>query len=690
MRNFIVLIAFFSTVNQCFSQDLEKQRIIEQRVEFIGETLEESDIDLTTYFDDFYYFYDNPINLNSTNSTELNRLHLLTDVQIASILNFRKLYGDYITLYELDAIEQLESETIQLILPFVRVEKIEQDNFRWKNAIRYSRSEIILRYQNTFELKEGYIPKSDSILAISPNRQYLGSSDRLYFRYRNTYKDRISWGITGEKDAGEEFFRGSQRQGFDFYSAHLFVRRLWKFNAVALGDYQVNFGQGLTVWTGFGIGKSADVMNGKRFANGLRPYTSVNESRFLRGGAVNLQNERFDFTAFGSHKAIDANINTQDSLNNFDNSFSSFQISGLHRTPGELEDRKALQETIFGGEFAVKTKSIRIGLSTVYTKYDQPLLGDTSKHRKFKFRGDELLTTGLNYRYYVRKLTFFGEIAFSDNLKFGTVNGLSWHVDPRLDILAIYRNYDRAFQSLYSTGFGESSDNTGERGIYLGAEARISKKLSVNAYYDQFKYTFLKFLTDDNSIGREFFGQINYKPNRKSSFYIRLRNKVTEQNTREDVTGINDQVFITRNQIRLNYDQRINSQWSFKSRFEWVGYTFGDLKSNGFLFFQDLKFRLKKYPLTIYGRYAVFDTDNFDSRIYAYENDLLGVFSIPSYFDKGIRTYMMFKYDLGNKIDLWLRWDVFSYANRDTISSGLEEIQGSERTTIKSQIKIKF
>jgi hypothetical protein len=275
-------------------------------------------------------------------------------------------------------------------------------------------------------------------------------------------------------------------------------------------------------------------------------------------------------------------------------------------------------------------------------------------------------------------MTLFGETAASDNLKVGTVNGFAWHVDPRLDLLVIYRNYDKAFQSLYSTGFSESSDNTGERGIYIGAQARINKRLSVNAYYDQFKFTYYKWLTNDVSIGREFFGQLNFEPRRGSSFYLRLRNKVTERNTKDDVFGVKGQVQIIKNTVRLNYDQRINNQWSFKTRVEWVGHQYGDVKSSGFVFFQDLKFSLKKIPLTIYGRYAIFDTDNYDSRIYAYENDLLGVFSIPSYYYKGIRTYLMLKYDIGRTVDIWLRWDVFSYANQDSISSGLEEIQGNE------------
>lgn len=684
----VCLLIFSSLV--LGQREEEKQAIIEQRIEFIGESIEDSDIDLTTFFDDLFAFYDNPINLNMTTQEELMRLHLLTDLQIVSLLHYRDFFGDFISIYELAAIEEIDRITLEMILPFVTVDLVQKDNFQWKNAVRYGTHEILMRYQNTFEQKEGYIPKSDSILALFPNRQYLGSSDKLYFRYRNTYKDRLSWGVTGEKDAGEEFFRGTQKQGFDFYSAHLFARKLWKFNAIALGDYQVNVGQGLTMWSGFGIGKSANVMNGKRFATGLRPYTSVNENQFLRGGAVNLQFGGWDMIYFASSKKIDANVNAGDSLDFFDNNFSSFQISGLHRTPSEMANRNALQQTILGSEIAYRGENFRIGISSVYTKFDQPLSIDTTGYKKFKFDGDQLLTSGINYRFYIRKMTLFGETAASDNLKFGTVNGLAWHVDPRLDLLVIYRNYDKAFQSLYSTGFSESSDNTGERGIYIGAQARINKRLSVNAYYDQFKFTYYKWLTNDVSIGREFFVQLNFEPRRGSSFYLRLRNKVTERNTKDDVFGVKGQVQIIKNTVRLNYDQRINNQWSFKTRIEWVGHQYDEVKSRGLVFFQDLKFSLKRIPLTIYGRYAIFDTDNYDSRIYAYENDLLGVFSIPSYYYKGIRTYLMLKYEIGRTVDIWLRWDVFSYAHQDSISSGLEEIQGNEKTTVKLQLKIKL
>ncbi len=56
-----------------------------------------------------------------------------------------------------------------------------------------------------------------------------------------------------EKDAGEEFFTGSNKQGFDYYSGHFYLKNISQnVHSVALGDFQVYFGQGLTIWGGFG------------------------------------------------------------------------------------------------------------------------------------------------------------------------------------------------------------------------------------------------------------------------------------------------------------------------------------------------------------------------------------------------------------------------------------------------------
>jgi hypothetical protein len=309
-------------------------------------------------------------------------------------------------------------------------------------------------------------------------------------------------------------------------------------------------------------------------------------------------------------------------------------------------------------------------------------------YSQFNFQGTSNYSLGANYMYFKNKMSVFGEFTTSQNKSVAMVNGVTWHADPKLDIVILHRFIDKKNQSIYAAPFGGATTN--ENGLYFGAKAKISKYLNVSAYYDQFTHSWLKWLTDGPSFGREFLVQADYKINYNSSFYIRFRNKITERDTKDDVTGIDNQVFLNKTNLRLHYSQRVTKQVTLKSRVEWVNFKYDNDKSNGILLYQDLVYQFKEIPLKLSGRYAIFDTDNYDARLYAYENDLLYVFSIPSYFYKGVRTYLMAKYDIGENIDLWVRWGMFSYANETEISSGLETIYGSKKSDFKIQLKIRL
>jgi len=688
MKCFLLYIFAFVNV-LVFSQEDERNVIIEKRIEFIGENLEDSDVDFTTYLEELYFFYENPINLNQTNFDELSRLNLITDVQIISILDYQRKFGEILTIYELRAIEELDQEAVTRVIPFVTVGEYRKYKMNWKNVLKYGRNDVILRYQRGLQTKEGYVPKSDSILALNPNKQYLGSPDKLYARYKFSYKDKISWGITAEKDAGEQFFRGAQSKGFDFYSAHVMVKDIGIIKTIAIGDYHANFGQGLTMWSGFNLGKSANVLDVKRYARGLKKYSSVNESNFMRGIGVKLQKDKFDLTVFGSHKKIDANINSSDTLfNNGDGGITSFQSTGFHRTPGEIEDIDAVKQTIIGGATHFTGDNLKIGLVGVSTQYDIPLKGSTQTYTQYNFNGTSGFSAGANYLYFKGKTSFFGEFTMSQNLSLAALNGMTWHADPRLDIVVLHRYIDKQNQAIYSAPFGGATSN--ENGLYIGVKAKLTKKINLSVYYDQFTHSWLKWATDGPSFGREAFIQADYKINYNSSVYIRLKNKITQRDTKEDVIGIDNQVFINKTTLRLHYSQRVSEQVTLKSRVEGVLFSYDSERSKGLLVYQDLVYKIKKIPLKLSIRYAVFDTDNYDTRLYAYENDLLYLFSIPSYYGKGVRTYLMAKYDIGKQIDLWVRWGMFSYAHTSEISSGLEKVEGSLKSDIKVQLKIRF
>ncbi|MGB1032468.1 MAG: hypothetical protein ACPGWM_07625, partial [Flavobacteriales bacterium] len=87
---------------------------------------------------------------------------------------------------------------------------------------------------------------------------------------------------------------------------------------------------------------------------------------------------------------------------------------------------------------------------------------------------------------------------------------------------------------------------------------------------------------------------------------------------------------------------------------------------------------------------ALFETDSYNARLYAYENDVLYAFSIPAYFSKGVRYYAVAKYKIKRGVDLWLRYARWYYTDRSTTGSALDEIAAPHKSEIKVQLRLRF
>jgi hypothetical protein len=127
----------------------------------------------------------------------------------------------------------------------------------------------------------------------------------------------------------------------------------------------------------------------------------------------------------------------------------------------------------------------------------------------------------------------------------------------------------------------------------------------------------------------------------------------------------------------------------FKSRAEWIWYGHEQL-SQGFLIFQDVGFKTRKNNLNCWARIAYFNTDDYDSRVYAYENDLLYQFSIPAFYGEGFRFYLNGKVKICENIDIWVKASQSKYLAADLIGSGNSEIEGNKRTEVKFQVRYRF
>jgi hypothetical protein len=688
-KNRLLLIFFIGIGSFLFGQ--ERNEIIQQRVEFIAEQSESEELDLTNIFDQLNYFFDNPINLNNTNADELRSLGLLTEVQITDALLHIDRFGKFISIYELQSLKYWDLNTISLVLPFVKVDdRLENIHITFRDAIKNGKIEWYTRYQRTPERKKGYTAVSDSILNNS-NGYYHGNADKYYTRFRYTYRTNISLGVTAEKDPGEEFFKGSQKNGFDYYSFHAFYKGGKYVRAVAAGDYQIQIGQGLNTWIGYAFGKSADIFSTKKAANLLRPYTSVDENRFFRGGAAIIGYKKLNLMTFYSNKKIDGS-GINDSLTDDLEFVTTIDLSGLHRTNSEIAKKNKLNEQVIGNYLSYNSIRFNAGIAVVNQQYSQALQKDTIPYNLYAFRGKSTTAISGDYNFVLRNFNFFGEVSYSTHSKsFAQLHGLMAILDPNVSISVIYRNYSKGYYSFYNNGFSEGSNTQNESGLFSGIKIRLAPAWTISSYIDFFRFPWLKYQVDAPSKGYEFLVQPTYRPNKVFELYARFRQQVRQKNSRDSDGTITPIENVIQNNYRLNLSYKVLESFTLKSRLEYVTI---NRKSNaaedGWIFTQDFLFKPKNLPFDLTLRYALFDTDSYDTRIYTFENNALYVFSIPAYYYQGSRAYALIRFSFLRHCDLWIRYGTYLYSNKKVISSGPEEIKGSKKSDITVQLRVSF
>jgi len=461
-----------------------------------------------------------------------------------------------------------------------------------------------------------------------------------------------------------------------------------------LGDYQIQIGQGLNLWSSYAFGKTADIATIKRNAIPIRPYTSVDESRFLRGAAVDLAYRNFDLTLFGSRKKIDAAVLADSTYEDLE-FISTIDLSGLHRTNSEISKMNGLTEFITGANVRYSTTSLKIGSAFVYQGYDKFFDKRTAFYNQFDFRGKSRFSVSGDYNYTFKNLNLFGEVSkvIDSQVQNGLamVHGAMISIDSRASIGLLYRNYFRDYQTFYNAGFSEGSNTQNEKGLYAGLKLKLNSKWSLNGYADLFRFPWMKYLIDAPSYGHEFLIQPIYKPNKIFEVYGRFRQQMRQRNSRDSDGTITEIEDVIQRSYRFNLSYTVSEFFTLKSRIEYV--TINRLSNNpeeGLLITQDFIFRPKSFPLDIALRYALFDTDSYDTRIYSFENNALYAFAVPAYYYQGNRAYVLFRYSFLRRFDLWIRYGYFLYNNRNSVSSGAEQIDGSRKTDLLFQLRIQL
>lgn len=514
---------------------------------------------------------------------------------------------------------------------------------------------------------------------------YLGNKDHVQFCYQYRNKNLLQYGLTADKDAGEPFFRSARHQGFDFYSLHLFARKLGVVKALALGDYTANLGQGLIQWQALAFTKSVEVINIKRQAEVLSPYSSAGEFYFNRGVGVPLQMGRIEATVFASYRKLSGNY-SRDSVPEAE-VITRIQSSGYHRTQAEIEDRSRVGQMVIGGNLALKRTQYSVGLNAISTHLSIPWQKRDEPYNLYSIRGKAWTNYSVDYGFTYKNAHFYLEAAVDQQFHKAFLQGLLASVHSKVDVSLLYRNIDAGFQSFSGRSFTENAMPTSEQGFYTGVSIRPSSVFKIDAYADFYRLPWLKYRIDAPSSGRDYSVQLTFHPQKRLEVFSRYRNE------QKGLNGFGpDSVQYTlvpqfRQNWRLHMDYQFNKLFELRARTELVRYVAGGGgHENGFSALVEGRYR-QTAKLSANLRLQYFRCDGYNSQIYAYESDILYHFYIPAVFNRGLRYYFGVNLDVGKKLIFWLKWAQTFYKDLEIIGSGLDAIDGRHKSEFKAQVQ---
>jgi len=673
----VLIIVFASDV---IAQDDIVQTVVGQMVEIWAEN-EVPEEDIERMSEELYMLSEMPISLNDDDLSPLSDVFLLTEYQIAIIKKYRRQHDNIQTIWELSMFPDFTPEDLNILSHFVSV-YVPESKKSIRQIIQHPKNEVISEYRRNIEKSDGYYSKSGKPAA------YQGSPDKFYLRYIINSKRDFSAGITAKKDPGEAFFKSPRRDGFDYYSVHAYIKLDRFVKEVAVGGYTVTLANGLTAGYGLMSGKNSQAVSIKQNSSHIRKYSGASEFGFMRGAATTLRYKNISSIIFLSHNSIDATIST-DSVTG-STYITSLPKSGYHRTENELKQRKAAQQSVLGANIQYELEEFKIGLNSVAVKYSHPIMRSNALYNIFEPNTDLFYNLSIDYQYINRGVLLWGETAIDKNQKLAILQGVHFKTSDVSQIALLYRNYSPQYYSPLALSFGDSGNGSNEEGLYAGMVIYPFSSLEINAYADVFKYPWMRFRRSSPSYGYDYMVDMRWSYSRNARLSARFRLKESSYDVTSDTTITRKLNTETVARCHLQSDISFTKYLSSQTRVAATFFNNYKGKQTGWMIYQELTFRSLKEKLSFSARYAIFNTDSYDTRIYAYEKDVLYAFSVPAMYATGSRYYLVVSWGITRDIAVYAKWSQSIWSNVDELGSGNDRIDGNRRSLFTLKVKAQF
>ncbi len=622
---------------------------------------------------DLEYMRKHPIDLNRVSKDELIINGLFTVAQAEALHAHIVTYGRLLAIEELQVNGVMSDAEIIAITPFVVVtDPGDISATSPGDLLRAGKYEIFLRSYSVLERSKGY--KSEL-------RPYPGIPFSSMLRFRFNSRNRLIAGFIMENDPGE--LVPAKGRVADFISWHVYMKSDRVLRRLAIGDYLVGYGQGLT-YAGFGrSGLSFDASQVFRPQTGIRPYRSVTEGGFLRGAAASLRKGKMAFDMFCSNMNEDATLYVGE---DGETTFRGINTSGLHRTGSEQLKRNSVSIRSHGAHMSWHPGTWDLGITAARIIYSAGQERSDKLYGYFDPTGTATTRTGFSYSGRIRNVHLFGEVCINDRQQTSFLSGAMVQLHSKLLWTVLFRDYAAGRSELMTDPVARTSGNN-EKGIYNGLNFHFSRFLSLNLFNDIYQKPWLAY--SDNLPGYGIYNGIRvvYKPDRYRELLIQFRARASTTNHTTDDHKFRQQAKRSQSTYRVQYRYTTSTKVTFRTRIEFSSSISPTERSHGFMVYQDLIYKplMRNYGINL--RFVMFDTDDYNARIYAYENNVLYAYSIPAYYYKGYRYYLLISYKFHDRITAWARFARTIYMDRDSIGSGNDLIERNTKSVIDLQLR---
>ena len=606
-----------------------------------------------------------PLDLNKATREELEQLPFLTDKQVEDIMAYVDRYGPVRSMGEVAMIPSIDARQRQLLSCFVTVndDGTQQHMPRLADILRHGRQELTATLRTPLYRRQG------------DKNGYLGYPYRHWLRYDFSYGGRVRAGLVASQDAGEPFFGQYNRMGYDNYSPYIIVKGLGCVKALAAGRYRLHLGMGLVLNNDFTLGKQGALQSMRQAGNTIRPHSSRSIGNYMQGVAATVNiTPQLAATAFASYRPIDATLADGSTI-------TTILTSGYHRTQSEIDRKHNATQTAAGGRIGYTTNSWHIGATAVTMVYNKELLPDTRQpYRRYYPAGQRFTNAAADYGLRTRRLTINGETA-TDGSALATVNMATMNLTGSIDLTAIQRYYSYRYQAPLANAFRSGSRTQNESGVYVGGRWRPSRLLTITAYGDIAYHPWARYLVSQASYDHDYFLAAQWQ---KAAWAVTMSGRLLQrQRDNDDKT-----LLINRNTGRLRLAvSHTTDRLTLNTQGD-VTLAEHGTRSIGYMILQKATWKMQR--LTAHAMAALFHTNDYDSRVYAYERGLRYEMNFPAFFGHGLRTALLIQLKAWKNTTLAVKAANTHYFDRTTIGTALQRIDSRNQTDIDMQARIVF